>query len=256
MKLKDRVALVTGAGRGIGQATAINFAREGAHVAVVDIDVDNATQTSEEIRALGRNTIAIKTDVSSFTEVEHMVQLVREKLGDIDILMNNAGGHPPGSQPTLVCEKPETDWDAMIALNLKSVFNCCRMVIGRMIERKYGKIVSIASTAGILGIGRSAGYSAAKAGIIGFTMAFAKEVAQYGINVNCISPGPIATELFMKVSTEAEKTEYLKRIGFNQFGKPEDIAYMATFLASDDARYINGQNHAVCGLVNLGGPDI
>ena len=256
MKLKDRVALVTGSGQGIGQATAINFAREGAHVAVVDIDVDNANQTSEEIRALGRNTIAIQTDVSSFTEVEHMVRLVREKLGDIDILVNNAGGHPPGSRPTLVCEKPEADWDAMIALNLKSVFNCSRMVIGRMIERKYGKIVSIASTAGILGIGRSAGYSAAKAGVIGFTMAFAKEVAQYGINVNCISPGPIATALFMKVATDAEKTEYLKRIGSNQFGKPDDIAHTAAFLASDESGYINGQNIAVCGLVNLGGPDI
>lgn len=256
MKLKDKAALVTGAGRGIGQAIAVNLAKEGASVAIVDIDIDLANKVSEEIKALGGKTTAMRVDVTNFTEVERMAQMVREKLGDIDILVNNAGGTPSGVKLSPLSEKPEADWDAMIALNLKSVYNCCRAVIGRMIERRSGKIVNIASVAGMVGITWSTDYSAAKAGVIGFTKALAKEVAEYGINVNSVAPGPIATQLFLEIATDAQKERYKAWTGFNRIGEPEDIAYTVTFLASDEASFITGQNHAVCGLRDIGGPDV
>lgn len=256
MKLRDQVSLVTGAGRGIGRAIAINLAKEGSSVAVVDIDPELANKVSKEIESLGGKAVAIQADVSKFEEVKRATQLVVEKLGDIDILVNNAGGTPSGIKLSPVCKKSESDWDAMIRLNLTSVFNGCRAVIERMIERRRGKIVNIASVGGMVGISGSSDYCAAKAGVIGFTKAFAKEVAQYGINVNSVSPGPIATQLFMEVSTDAQKKRYKDWTGFNRFGKPEDIAYTVTFLASDEASFITGQNHAVCGLRDLGGPDV
>ena len=256
MKLKDQVALVTGAGRGIGRAIALNLAKEGSSVGVVEIDGDLAKKVSEEIEALGVKAVAIQADVGSFEEVKRAAELVQKTLGDIDILVNNAGGKPSGLEMSPVCEKPESDWDAMIRLNLKSVYNGCRAVIERMIERRSGKIVNIASVGGMVGISGSSDYCAAKAGVIGFTKSLAKEVAQYGINVNSVSPGPIATELFMELSTDAQKQRYKDWTGFNRYGKPEDIAYTVTFLASDEASFITGQNHAVCGLRDLGGPDV
>jgi NAD(P)-dependent dehydrogenase (short-subunit alcohol dehydrogenase family) len=257
MKFKDKVALVTGAGRGIGRAIAINLAKEGSSVGIVDIDGDLAKKLSKEIETLGGvKAVAIQADVSNFEEVKKATQLVVETLGDIDILVNNAGGTPAGMKLSPVCEKPESDWDAMIRLNLTSVYSGCRAVIERMIERRSGKIVNIASVGGMVGISGSSDYCAAKAGVIGFTKALAKEVAQYGINVNSVSPGPIATELFMELSTDAQKKRYKDWTGFNRFGKPEDIAYTVTFLASDEASFITGQNHAVCGLRDLGGPDV
>jgi NAD(P)-dependent dehydrogenase (short-subunit alcohol dehydrogenase family) len=255
MRVKGKVALVTGAGQGIGEAIAVNLAKEGAHVAVADINIDNVNKVAEKIKALRRNTIAIKTDVTSYKEVEQMVKLTVEKLGEIDILVNNAGGQVAGVQPKLVCEQSEADWDAMIALNLKSVFNCCRNVLSHMIERQSGKIVNIASVGGMVGIAGSTVYATAKAGVIGFTKSLAKEVAEYGINVNSVSPGPIATPLFMEITSDVKKEQYKQWTGFNRFGIPEDIAYTVTFLASDEANLITGQNHAVCGLRDLGGPD-
>jgi 3-oxoacyl-[acyl-carrier protein] reductase len=253
MKLKGRVAIVTGAASGIGRGIALQFAKEGANVAVVDINVDEANKVVDEIKALGSKAIAVETDVTKFEEVKLMAKRVRDELGDIDILVNNAGGTAPGTKMSLLCEKTEEDWDAGITFNLKSVFNCCRAIIERMIERQKGKIVNIASVAGVVGNGRATDYSAAKAGVIGFSKALAKEVAAYGINVNSISPGPIATPLLISVTTEAQLDEYKRLSGLNRLGKPEDIAYMTVFLASDEADFITGHDHIVAGLRDIGG---
>lgn len=252
--LKDKVAIVTGAARGIGRGIALELAREGANVAIVDINLDGAEKVADEIKALGRKAIAIKTDVTKFEGVKLMTKRVRDELGDVDILVNNAGGTVPGAgEHALFCEKTEEDWDAGIALNLKSVFNCCRAVIERMIERRSGKIVNISSVAGVVGAARMIDYSAAKAGVIGFTMTLAKEVAGHGINVNSISPGPIATPLFIASVSEKNKEDYIRLTGLGRLGKPEDIAYMAAFLVSDEASFITGHNHVVAGLRDIGG---
>ncbi len=165
--IKDKVAVVTGAAGGIGEAIALELAREGAHIAVIDINLEGAGKVADQVKALGLKSTAIQTDVTNFAEVKRMAQKVRDELGDIDILVNVAGGRPPGINRALFCEKSEEDWDAMIALNLKSVFNCCRAVIERMIERRTGKIVNIASVAGVIGNATSIDYSAAKGGVIG-----------------------------------------------------------------------------------------
>lgn len=158
------MAIVTGAAGGIGEAIVLELAREGAHIAVIDINLEGAGKVADQVKALGRKSTAMQTDVTKFADVKLMVQKVRDKLGDIDILVNVAGGAPQRFQPALFCEKSEENWDAMIALNLKSVFNCCRAVIERMIERRTGKIVNIASVAGLIGNPKSIDYSTAKGG--------------------------------------------------------------------------------------------
>jgi NAD(P)-dependent dehydrogenase (short-subunit alcohol dehydrogenase family) len=249
---KDKVAIVTGAGSGIGQAIALELAREGAHIAVIDIILDSAMKVAHEIRALGRKSIAIQTDVTKFPEVKLMAEKVRDELGDVDILVNVAGGTAPVKR-NLFWEKSEEDWDTMIALNLKSVFNCCRAVIERMIERRTGKIVNIASVAGIIGNPTSIDYSAAKGGVIAFTKTLAKEVAGYGINVNSVSPGPIATPLFMRATTDKIKQEYAALTGLGRVGTPEEISHMVAFLVSELAGFITGHDHVVAGLRDIGG---
>jgi NAD(P)-dependent dehydrogenase (short-subunit alcohol dehydrogenase family) len=253
MKLKDKVAIVTGASSGIGRGIALQLAREGANVAIVDINLDGAKKVADEIKALGRKTIAIKTDVTKFEEVKLMTKRVRDELGDVDILVNNAGGQAPGTKPSPLWEKTERDWDAGVALNLKSVFNCCRAVIERMIERRTGKIVNIASVAGIIGGAPLTDYSAAKGGVIAFTKTLAKEVAAYGINVNSISPGPTETPLFIAQISGKIKEDYKRLTGLGRLCKPEDIAYMAAFLVSDEAIFITGHDHVVAGLRDIGG---
>jgi NAD(P)-dependent dehydrogenase (short-subunit alcohol dehydrogenase family) len=250
---KDKVAIVTGAAGGIGKAIALELAREGTDIAVIDINLESAEKVADEVMVLGRKSIAIKTDVTKFAEVKRMVQKVRDELGDVDILINVAGGSAPGVQKNLFCNKSEEDWDATIALNLKSVFNCCRAVIERMIERRNGKIVNIASVAGIIGNATSIDYSAAKGGVIAFTKALAKEVAGYGINVNSVSPGPIATPLLMRLATDKIKREYADLTGMGRLGTPEDISHMVAFLVSKGASFITGHDHIVAGLRDIGG---
>jgi NAD(P)-dependent dehydrogenase (short-subunit alcohol dehydrogenase family) len=174
-----------------------------------------------------------------------MVKSALDEFGKVDILVNNAGGSPP-EKGVPFCESEEEVWDWAIATNLKGVRNCARAVINHMIERKSGKIVSIASISGVTGTLTKVDYSAAKAGVIGFTKALAKEVAPYGINVNCVSPGPIETPLFLSNTKELQEAA-IQAVFLKRAGKPEEIANMVVFLASDEASFIIGQNFIVDG---------
>jgi NAD(P)-dependent dehydrogenase (short-subunit alcohol dehydrogenase family) len=251
MKLENRVAIVTGAGSGIGRAIALRLARDGCHVVVNDINLELADKVVAEIKSLSCQAIAVRADVSKSQEVNRMVQTALGGFGRIHILVNNAGGSAR-QRRSMFHESTEEVWDYVLGINLKGVLNCSRAVINHMIENRSGKIVNIASVAGM--VGSSAGmadYSAAKAGIIGFSMALAKEVGSYGINVNCVSPGPIETEPILALP-EAVREQWKKSSYLGRLGKPEDVAAVVAFLVSDEAGFITGQNYAVCGARNLG----
>jgi NAD(P)-dependent dehydrogenase (short-subunit alcohol dehydrogenase family) len=251
MDLKDRVAIVTGGALGIGRAISLRLTREGADVVVADLDSAQANNVIDEIRELGHRAMAVRVDVTKSTEVNQLVKTARDEFGKIDILVNNAGG--TARERKLFHESTEEAWDYVLATNLKGTVNCTRAVINHMIERRKGRIVSIASVAGMIGKAELTDYAAAKGGIISFTMSLAKEVSSYGINVNCVSPGPVQTRLMDKLSHDAIEA-MSKLTGFGRWGKPEEIASMVAFLVSDEANFITGQNFAVCGLRNLGGP--
>jgi NAD(P)-dependent dehydrogenase (short-subunit alcohol dehydrogenase family) len=252
MKLENRIGIVTGGANGIGRAIAIGLAKKGADLVIGDVEIEPANEVVMEIKALGRKAIAVETDVSNSEETKRMAQTTLDEFGRIDILVNNAGGSAREMQ-SLFHESREETWDFVIGRNLKGVLNCTRAVINHMIERRSGKILNIGSTAGILGQPRLADYSAAKGGIIAFSKALAKEVISYGINVNCVSPGPTQTRIMNVMDSEGKRLEILKKFtGFGRLGKPEEVAAMVVFLVSDEASLITGQNYAVCGLTNLG----
>jgi len=247
----NKVSIVTGAVRGIGSAIALRLAKDGADIAVCDISLEGANRVVKDIEALGRKALAIKTDVSKSGEVKQMVETTLKAFGRIDILVNNAGGSA-GERKSLFHESTEEVWDYVIGINLKGVLICSRAVIGQMMSQRSGKIVNIASVSGMIGHKGLADYSAAKAGVIGFTMALAKEVASYGINVNCVSPGPIDTPGILQRQSADSHERVKKTTGLGRAGKPEEIANMVAFLTSDEADFITGQNIAVCGTRNLG----
>jgi NAD(P)-dependent dehydrogenase (short-subunit alcohol dehydrogenase family) len=224
------------------------LANEGADVVVADIVIEPANEVVNGINALGRKAIAVKADITKKNETRQLAKAALDEFGKIDILVNNAGGSSRDKQKPFH-ESNEALWDYVIGLNMKGTFHCTRAVINHMMERRAGKIVNIASIAGMIGEPGMADYSASKAGIIGFTMALAKEVAPFGINVNCISPGEIQTR--WTVTSKEEK--YMRLIGLGRLGKPEEIAATVVFLVSDAAAFITGQNHGVCGLWNIGG---
>jgi NAD(P)-dependent dehydrogenase (short-subunit alcohol dehydrogenase family) len=253
MKLWERVAIVTGGAAGIGRGIVLRLVEEGANIAVVDIDVEKANKVVDEIKALRGKAIGLKVDVTKSKETNLMSKGVLDEWGRIDILVNNAGGAARGEMRSYFHDSKEEAWDFILGVNLKGVLNCCRAVVGHMVERRAGKIVNIGSVSGMLGSAYAmADYSAAKGGVIAFTKSLAKEVGCYGINVNCVSPGPIETEHFQTLSEDVieklKNTTYLGRLG-----KPEDIANMVAFLVSDEASFITGQNFAVCGGRSLGG---
>ncbi|MFC2067256.1 SDR family NAD(P)-dependent oxidoreductase [Chloroflexota bacterium] len=250
MKLEHKVAIVTGAAQGIGRAIARELAEEGADIAVADLDLDQATEAVDEIKALGRKAIAMKVDVTNFTQVKEMVNMTLGEFKKIDILVNNAGGSARQRKSPFY-QSTEDVWDFVIGSNLKGVLNCCRAVIEHMMQRRSGKIINIASIAGVVGQIELGDYSAAKAGIVGFSKALAKEVAPHGINVNCVSPGAIATDRILAAMPVEFMEELKKSTGLGRIGKPEEVAYMVRFLASDEANFITGQNFMVCGLMNL-----
>jgi NAD(P)-dependent dehydrogenase (short-subunit alcohol dehydrogenase family) len=245
MKLAEKVAIVTGAASGIGRAIALALAREGANVVIGDIDLDGASKVADEIRALGHESIAVKADVSRSEEVNQMVEAAFEEFGRVDILVNNAGGSAR-ERASLFKDSTENVWDFVIGRNLKGTMLCTRAVINHMLEKGTGRIINIASAAGVVGESLLCDYSAAKAGVIGFTKALAREVSPCGINVNCISPGVIKTKTLESFSEEKLEGP-MKGILVGRLGKPEDIACMAVFLASDESSFITGQNHVVCG---------
>ncbi len=250
MELEDKFAIVTGGANGIGRAICIRLAMEGADIAVADIDMEQATEVVHEVEAVGRKGLALRVDVTKSEEINRMVKQVLEDFGKIDILVNNAGGSAR-KQNVLFKDSKEEVWDWVIKLNLKGTLLCTRAVINHMLERRSGKIVNISSNAGMIGQIKMADYSAAKAGVIGFTKALAKEVSQHGINVNCVSPAAIQTAALGQFSEE-DMAEKKKLSYLNRMGRPEDIACTVAFLASDAASYITGQNIPVMGGRNLG----
>ncbi|MBI4289332.1 MAG: glucose 1-dehydrogenase [Chloroflexi bacterium] len=250
MKLARKVALVTGSASGIGRAIALEMAKEGASIAIADLNLDGAGKVAEEVKALGRESLAVRVDVSKSADVNDMVKTVLERFGRVDILVNNAGGSAR-QRATLFHKSTEEVWDYVLGINLKGVLNCSRAVINHMIERKKGVILNTASVAGMVGSVGRADYSAAKGGIIAFTKSLAKEVAEYGVRVAAVSPGVIETPMFNSIP-RAHLQELLKNVApVGRHGKPEDIAHMMTFLASDDAAFITGHNFVVDGGVIL-----
>ncbi len=236
MKLKGKVALVTGAAQGIGRSIALLLARNGADIVVSDVNLEKAEETSREIEAMGSKAMAIKVDVSHWEEVEKMVDSILEKFGKIDILINNAGI----TRDKLILRMTEEDWDAVLNVNLKGTFNCTKAVVRHMAKQRSGKIVSIASVVGEMGNAGQANYSASKAGVIGLTKTIAREFAQRGINVNAIAPGYIETPM-TEVLPEKVKEELKRLIPMERLGKPEDVAEAVLFLVSEESNYITGQ---------------
>jgi 3-oxoacyl-[acyl-carrier protein] reductase len=242
MRLENKVALVTGGARGIGREIALSFAKEGADLAIGDVNLQEAENTCRDIEALGRKAMAVELDVTKFAKVEEAINKILDKFTKIDILVNNAGITKDG----LMLRMNEPDWDAVIAVNLKGTFNCTKAVSKVMIKQRSGKIVNIASIIGIIGNPGQANYSASKAGIIALTKTSAKEFASRNININAVAPGFIQTEMTAKLPDEL-KQKMLGAIPLNKFGTPVDVANLCLFLASEDAAYITGQTIVVDG---------
>lgn len=244
--LNGKVALVTGASRGIGRAIAIELAQKGAKVAVNYSGSEaKANEVVDEIKSLGQEAIAIQADVSNTESVSNMVKQVIDTFGSLDILVNNAGI----TRDNLLMRMKEDEWDAVINTNLKGVFLCTKAVTRQMMKQRNGKIINIASIVGVSGNPGQANYVAAKAGVIGLTKTTAKELAARNINVNAIAPGFITTDMTDELPTEV-KDEMLKQIPLARFGEPGDIAKVVTFLASEDSKYMTGQTlHVDGGMV-------
>ena len=246
MRFEGKVALVTGASRGIGRAIALALAAEGADVAVNYAGSEAAAkEVAAEIEAMGRKAFVIQADIASTEASTAMVDAVVKEFGRVDVLVNNAGITRDG----LLMRMKEEDWDAVITTNLKGVFNCTKAAIKYMMKQKSGNIVNISSIVGVMGNAGQANYCAAKAGVIGFTKATAKEVAARGIRVNAIAPGFIKTDM-TSVLSEKVVESMLAGIPLNRLGETEDIAKAVLFLASSDANYITGQTlHVDGGMV-------
>lgn len=244
--LKGKVALVTGASRGIGRAIALELARHGAKVAVNYAGSEaKAKEVVEEIEQMGVEAFMVQANVASGEAVEQMVKEVLERFGRIDILVNNAGI----TRDNLLMRMKEDEWDDVINTNLKGVFHCTKAVTRPMMKQRFGRIVNIASIVGVSGNPGQANYVAAKAGVIGFTKTAAKELASRNITVNAIAPGFITTDMTDRLSEDV-RTEMLKQIPLARFGEPEDIAKVVSFLVSDAANYITGQTiHVDGGMV-------
>ncbi|MBW1828796.1 MAG: 3-oxoacyl-ACP reductase FabG [Deltaproteobacteria bacterium] len=239
MRLENKVAVVTGAGRGIGRAVAIAFAQEGADVLVNYVsNSQTADETVAEIEKLGRKAVAVKADVASTEDAKNMIETAVKELGGVDILVNNAGV----SIPSMFLKMTEEQWDRIINIHLKGTFTCAQAAALHMKGQKSGKIINVISTAGIFGTVGQINYASAKAGIIGFTKSASRELGRYNINVNAISCGVIKTDMTQKVqSDEKLAAVYKQRIQLGRFGETEEVAKAFVFLASDDASYITGQ---------------
>lgn len=237
LRLGGKVAVVTGAGEGIGKTIAKALAREGVRVVVAEIDVRKGEKVAEKIKKDGGEATAFSVDISKKDQVEHLIQTIIREFGKIDILVNNAGICSLASLEDI----KEKEWDQVLNVNLKGTFNCCQSAIKFMKKQKYGKIINIASVAGKDGGVVAPHYSVSKAGIICLTKCFAKYGGEYGINVNTISPGPVETEM-TKNWPDSLKRARLMQTPLGRFAQPEDIAEMAVFLASDAARHITGEN--------------
>lgn len=245
MGLNDKVAVVTGSSRGIGKAIALSLAKQGASVVVnypVEAEKENAQKVVDKIKDLGQEAITVKANVVQLAEVKEMMDQVKNEFGSIDILVNNAGI----TNDNLLLRMKEEDWDSVIDVNLKGVFNCTKAVTKIMMKQRSGKIINIASVVGRMGNAGQANYSASKAGVIGLTKSTAKELASRGITANAVAPGFIQSKMTDELSEEV-KEEMLEAIPLDEFGTPEDVANVVSFLASDKADYITGQVINVAG---------
>ena len=234
--LKDKIAIVTGAGRGIGRAIALKLAENGASVVVSDIVQETAGSVAGEIEEIGSKALPLVCDVSSLEECKKLINEAKAKFGRIDILVNNAGI----TKDNLLMRMSEEEWDSVLSVNLKSVFNCCKAVSRQMMKQRSGRIVNIASVVGIMGNAGQANYSASKAGVIGLTKTLAKEFASRGINVNAVAPGFIKTKMTEFLKEDARKA-LIDMIPLNRLGEPEDVANAVVFLSSPLSEYITGQ---------------
>ncbi len=247
MQLKDRVAIVTGAGQGIGATVARAYAREGAKVAVIDLNIDAANAVAAEIVANGGEALGVACDVSNRDQVLAMAEQVTAKWGRVDILVNNAGI----TRTAMLNKMTPEQWQQVLGVHLTGAFNCLQAVVGGMIERQYGRIIYVTSTAGLLGTIGQINYSAAKAGIVGMTMSTAKELARYNITANAIAPGA-ATPMTETIRTDERfKERYLDRIPLGRWAEPEEIAPVFLFFASDASSYVTGQILAADGGMTI-----
>jgi len=243
--LEGKTALITGASRGIGKAIALKFASEGCQVAFTDLFEDeNMRATEEELKAFGVQAKGYASNAARFEETETTVSAIANDFGRIDILVNNAGI----TKDTLLMRMTEEQWDAVISVNLKSVFNFTKAVQRFMLKQRSGSIINMSSVVGVSGNAGQANYSASKAGIIGFTKSVARELGSRGIRANAIAPGFIITEMTEKIPADARKA-WEETIPMKRGGTPEEVAGVALFLASDLSSYVSGQVIPVCGAM-------
>ncbi|MBO9308890.1 MAG: 3-oxoacyl-[acyl-carrier-protein] reductase [Chloroflexi bacterium] len=235
--LAGRVAVITGASRGIGRAIALELAQRGAAVVVnYNASAEAAEQVVAAIHSAGGRALAVQADVSQLAQAEALIKAALDQFGKLDILVNNAGITRDG----LLVSMKEADWDSVLDTNLKGAWSCCKAAVRTMIRQRSGRIVNVTSVVGISGQAGQTNYSASKAGLIGFTKALAREVASRGITVNAVAPGFISTDLTANLSAGL-MAEINKRIPLGRHGTPEDVAYAVAFLVSDEASYITGQ---------------
>ncbi|MFW5981705.1 MAG: 3-oxoacyl-[acyl-carrier-protein] reductase [Halanaerobiaceae bacterium] len=239
MRLEGKVAIVTGSSRGIGATTAENLAKEGADIVInypFAGEKDNAEAVVRRIEEIGCKAVMIEADISKMDEAKKLVKESLKEFDHIDIMVNNAGI----TRDNLLLRMKEEEWDSVMAVNLKGVFNCSKAVLRSMMKQRSGKIINLASVVGIMGNAGQANYSASKAGVIGFTKSLAKEVSGRGITANAVAPGFIESHMTENLP-ENVKEDMLAAIPLNRFGKQEDVAKLIVFLASNEADYINGQ---------------
>ncbi len=245
--LEGKVALITGAARGIGKAIALKYAEQGANIAFTDLTIDqNGEETKRELENFGVKVVAISSNAASFEEAHKVVEEVVKEFGKLDILVNNAGITKDG----LMMRMTEQQWDMVINVNLKSAFNYVHAVTPVMMRQKSGSIINMSSVVGVGGNAGQSNYSASKAGMLGLTKSIAQELGSRGIRSNAVAPGFIITEMTDKLSEETKKS-WAEQIPLRRGGTPEDVANVCLFLASDFSSYVTGQVISVCGGMKM-----